>query len=76
MDDGVEDSPNLTLLSGDAVAVYGATDQTHGTFTVKIDDQASVSLNGSAPSFRPQTLLVRPPSYSCNNAAAYDIRLF
>lgn len=43
---------------GNAVSLYGATDESHGTFTLKVDDQPSVSLNGSASSFRPQTLLV------------------
>jgi len=44
------------------VSVYGATSPQHGTFSVQVDDQTTVQMNGSAPTFRPQTLLVSPRS--------------
>ncbi|KZS92687.1 hypothetical protein SISNIDRAFT_486205 [Sistotremastrum niveocremeum HHB9708] len=44
-------------FEGNAVYLYGATSDNHGIFSVQIDDGPISNLNGSAPTFRPQTLL-------------------
>jgi hypothetical protein len=53
-------------FTGSALALYGATAPGHGAFAVALDGGAPVRLNGTAPAFRPQTLLVRaaPPRRS------------
>ncbi|KAI0783846.1 hypothetical protein BC629DRAFT_529054 [Irpex lacteus] len=47
-------------FEGNAIAVYGATSDNHGPFTVVLDGGISTQLNGTAPTgvFRPQNLLV------------------
>jgi hypothetical protein len=46
-------------FTGNAISLYGATSSNHGSFSVSLDGAAPVILNGTAPTFRPQTLLVR-----------------
>jgi hypothetical protein len=45
-------------FTGNAISLYGATSSNHGSFSVSLDGAAPVILNGTAPTFRPQTLLV------------------
>ncbi|KZS98294.1 hypothetical protein SISNIDRAFT_448495 [Sistotremastrum niveocremeum HHB9708] len=51
------DAQALVSFEGDAIYLYGATSGNHGTFSVQIDDGPIYNLNGSAPAFRPRTLL-------------------
>jgi hypothetical protein len=48
----------LTISPGNAIALHGTTDVGHGIFSVSLDDAAPLILNGSAPTTRPDTLLV------------------
>ncbi len=47
------------LFNGSAITVYGATSTDYGLFSVSLDGSDSpLLLNGSAPMFRPQNMLV------------------
>ncbi|PSS34144.1 hypothetical protein PHLCEN_2v1812 [Hermanssonia centrifuga] len=45
------------LFNGSAITVYGATSTDYGLFSVSLDGNAPLLLNGSAPMFRPQNML-------------------
>jgi hypothetical protein len=44
-------------MSGNAVAVYGATSGNHGPYSVSLDGLPAQNYNGSQIAFRPQMLL-------------------
>ena len=48
-------------FEGNSIALYGATSDNHGQYTVVLDGGLSMQLNGAAPQgmFRPQNMLVR-----------------
>lgn len=46
--------------TGSAVSLYGATSGNHALYGVSLDGAPPVTLNGSAPAFRAQALLVSP----------------
>ena len=48
-------------FEGNSIALYGATSDNHGQYTVVLDGGLSMQLNGAAPQgmFRPKNMLVR-----------------
>jgi hypothetical protein len=64
-------------FTGNAISLYGATSSNHGAFSVSLDGAAPVILNGTAPTFRPQTLLVRvtTPTHSVYRSLGLSVPL-
>lgn len=54
-------------FSGNSVYVYGATSSNHGLFSASLDGGPPVTMNGTAPQFRAQNLLVRRIPYDKMN---------
>jgi hypothetical protein len=54
----VSNANKKCIHAGNAIKLYGATGPDHGIFSVSLDDALAQNYNGTAPFFRPQTLLV------------------